>query len=205
MKAIIGNVVLAFIALSLMVMTGCSPTGWATRDLQDGSAITPGTTVTIIQKDGTHLTGQFVGVEELSASDYLAIYNKSMVGLGNSGLLPHIGDQVEVTTTLSDARSWTGTLVGFDTKSMWVQLPNRAEPSEFYISCVNSLSYGDSNSLHRMQFRGLFLNGDLPTRSALVFKSADGEIDVPVNKIDNFVESPSNATSGVTTISMGSK
>ena len=198
---------LAFLILPISLLsTGCSPTGWATKELPDGSNLKPGNTVTVLQKDGKEVSGKYVGLHDLAQAEYSAQYNESIDKAGLDRQLPKIGEGVELTTTLSDpvnSRVWAGTLVGFDQQSLWVRLTGEAEPTRFYITGVTTLSNGSPNAIGRMQFRGFFLNGEIPLRTAVVVSTSAGEVSVPLNTIAQVTETDASGLSSVVSLSAG--
>jgi hypothetical protein len=200
MKTTIGKAVALITALCATALMGCSPTGWATKDLPDGSNITPGNTVTITQKDGATVTGRYIGEKEVPSSDYFNQYNESIGNNPITGQLPEIGERIELTTSLSDTRSWIGQLVGFDKKSIWVQLPHEQGPTEFYISSLTSLSHENDASIGGMQLRQFYMDGALPLSSALVVSGDQGDVYVPLNTVESVVEHPESRPTTVASI-----
>ncbi|MFI5252540.1 MAG: hypothetical protein ACHQQQ_08950 [Bacteroidota bacterium] len=176
--------------LGMVILTGCSPTGWATRDIPDASDIQPGRIVSIVQKDGKEITGTFAGEQNIPASEYFTEYNESISRQSLDHQLPEIGERVEITTSLSDTRAWTGQLIGFDKQGIWIQLPYEQKPTEFYISSMSSLSHGDADIIGGIQFRKLYMNGSLPLSTAFVLHNKSGNVYIPVNSIDKIIEEP---------------
>jgi hypothetical protein len=209
MKTNIGNAItIVVVALCAAALMGCSPTGWATKDVPDGSNITPGNTVTILQKDGTTVSGRYIGEKDMPSSEYFDQYNESIQKNSNAAQLPEIGDRIELTTSLSDTRAWTGQLVGFDKQSIWIMLPHDTKPTEFYISSLTTLSHADDVTIGGMQLRQHYLNGDLPLKSALVVSNDEGDVYVPLNTIQKVMEHPESQTTTVASTQstpMGSK
>jgi hypothetical protein len=208
MNTYIGKAITVVIALCAVALAGCSPTGWATKEIPDGSNITPGNTVTILQKDGSAVSGQYIGEKEIPSSEYYNQYNESVLKNSIAAQLPEIGERIELTTSLSDTRSWTGQLVGFDKQSIWVLLPHETRPTEFYISSLTTLSHANEIMLGGMKLRQYYLNGELPLKSALVVSNDDGDVYVPLNTIEKVVDHPESRPTTVASIQttpMGSK
>ena len=66
LPALVGGILIA-----LLILSGCSVTGWSTKKIPDGSDIKPGEPVTIVQKDGRTVTGEFRGTKEMAYSEYV--------------------------------------------------------------------------------------------------------------------------------------
>jgi hypothetical protein len=208
MKTYIGKAIVVVMALCAVALTGCSPTGWATKDLPDGSNVTPGNTVSILQKDGTTISGTYLGEQEVPSSEYFDQYNESIGKQAPGARLPEIGERIELTTSLSDTRAWTGQLVGFDKQSLWVQLPRETKPTEFYISSLTRLSCANESTMGGVQLRHEYMNGNIPLKSALVISNDEGSVYVPLNTIAKVVEHPESrrtTVASITSTPMGSK
>lgn len=176
-----------FLGITLLVaiipFTGCSPSGWAVKSLPDGSALDRGESVAIVQRDGSTIDGIYEGLEMIPAGEYLEQYSAGTRDALRSSNMPAIGQKVRVLTTLADDKVWEGRLIGFDHRSLWLSLDGRRDPVEFYISTLMSLTGRDKGSFGRMKLRELYLGGDIPLMSALVLKSENGTIRVPVSSI----------------------
>ncbi len=166
-----------------ILAAGCSPTGWAVKELPDGSDLQPGEEVTVIQHDGSAITGRYIGTSTIPWDTYFGQYDEGANSVYHGGILPAISQTVQFTLSLSESKYWTGQLAGFDLEHMWAVLPGSTEPQPVYFSSIKSLSAADGSPINRTQLRGLFVNGDIPFRSALRFRTEAGEVSVPISSI----------------------
>jgi hypothetical protein len=181
----------------LALLGGCSPSGWAVKDIPDGSGIVRGEAVTIIRHDGMSVTGTYAGLETIPAAEYLEQY-RSATGMDARGRnLPDIGQKVRVLTSLAETKVWEGRLIGFDARSLWVKLEGKDVPAEFYFSTLASLSGKGTRSLQRMELRELFLSGQIPLMTALVVETENGRFRVPVSGIRELLLRPAGEVSDV--------
>lgn len=177
-----------------MLAPGCSPTGWAVRELPDGSNLRPGDNVTITQQDGSVVTGEFVCQAAVPAGEYPGQYERAASVQTDGMELPSLGQTIRLSTAVYDTKSWTGQLVGFDLENMWVKFPGDAEAEPVYFSSLRTLSDANGELIHQGALRSLFLNGEIPLMSALRLKSGAGEVDVPVSSIRQLiVEDPARS------------
>ncbi len=169
---------------------GCSPTGWTTRDVPTGSDLNRGDIVTIIQKDGAQLTGQYQGMVNMPLTEYSIAYNSQVLREFEGRILPAIGQRVEVTTSLTDTKSWKGQFLGFDDQNLWLKEDGNTEPTKFYITSLTSFSSRDGKVFRGMMFRDLFLNGDVPLMSVFELKNDAGTIRVPYSSVREITAGP---------------
>ena len=172
------------ILIALLILCGCSVTGWSSREIPNGSNLVRGEPVTIVQKDGRTITGEFQGIQETAYSEYVEQYKDATAQNINGNLLPQIGEQIKVTTSLIEDKCWGGQLIGFDQKSLWVKLKGKSQADEFNISSLTTFSNLSGKILRRIQFRNLFLDGDIPLRTAVVVNNGTMDIRIPVNTIN---------------------
>lgn len=174
------GVVLAGISIISM---GCSSTGWATRDIPTGSDIQQGDMVTITQKDGKTVTGEYEGLMILSLTEYRQEYDQATQRQFDGRILPLIGQRIEVATSLSETKAWKGQLLGFDDESLWLKPDGGEEPEKFYISSLTGFTGRDGKIFRGMLFRNLFLNGDIPLMSVFVLKNQTGTYQISINSV----------------------
>jgi hypothetical protein len=175
---------LAMVLATLTILApGCSPTGWAVREIPDGSGLQPGENVTVIQHDGKAITGKYVGTTTIAEAEYISQYERAAQSAVSGTILPAIGQNVEFTTVLGDMKPWMGQLTGFDLENIWIRFPGNTESEPIYFSNIHSLMDGNGGIIRRTMLRGLFLNGAIPLMSALKFKNGTGEISVPISSI----------------------
>ena len=173
------------ILLATLILCGCSVTGWSSKEIPDGSSLGRGEPVTIVQKDGRTVTGEYQGIQEIPYSEYAEQYKDATAQNINGYILPQIGEQIKVTTSIIEDKYWDGQLIGFDQKSLWVKLEGKSHADEFNISSLTTLSNQSGKILKRMQFRKLFVNGDIPLRTAIVVTNGTTDIRIPVNTINS--------------------
>ena len=186
------------VATLTILAAGCSPTGWAVREVPDGSNLKPGEKVTVIQNDGTVMIGRYIGPATIPSAEYIMQYGRVAQSAFGERVLPAIGQTVQLTTVLSDAKSWRGQLAGFDLAHIWMRFPGQTESEPIYFSSINSLSDGNGGVIPRMMLRNLFLNGDIPLMSALKFENAAGEFSVPISSIRELVVANATVSDGAT-------
>ncbi len=184
--------------------TGCAVNGWATRDVPDPARFEPGTTLTVIQNDGTKLNGEYRGMVTIPDREYAEQYVRSTRESNLSNLLPTIGQSVNVTTALTETRSWNGELVGFDNTSLYIRPEGSQETEQFYIGGLTSLTGGNGTVLRRAAIRSLFLDGKIPLMSAIVLKSYGYTVQIPLNRVLDLVEHES-APAGQPMLTAGSR
>jgi hypothetical protein len=183
------NIVLAIvITISCgIIISGCSATDWATREIPDGSSLDKGDLITIVQKDGATQTGTYIGSIILSPTEYAEEYSHSERQTYDGKLLPRLGQNIRFLTTLSDSKIWKGELLGFDCSSLWIKSENSTEPEQVYFTSLKCLSARDGKVFHRMHLRNLFMNGDIPLMSAIEVEDVAGSHRVPVSSIDRIL------------------
>ncbi len=193
------NIILAIIITIPcgIIVSGCSATDWATRDIPDGSSLDEGDLITIVQKDGITHTGRYTGLTSLSPSEYAEEYSRGEQQIFDGKLLPKLGQNIRVLTTISDSKIWEGALLGFDCSSLWMKSENSSEPEKVYFTSLRCLSARNDKVFHRMHLRDLFMNGDIPLMSAIEVEDAAGLYRVPVSSIDRILlDSGGSAISG---------
>jgi hypothetical protein len=178
--------VIAVAAITILT-AGCSPTGWAVREVPDGSNLKPGENVTVIQRDGSVITGEYIGPTTIPSAEYTALYDRVGQSPLEGNVLPGIGQTVQFSTILTDTKSWTGQLVGFDLANIWLRFPGKTGAEPIYFSSISSLSDGNGGVIDRMKLRGMFLNGDIPLMSALKIKNGSREVAVPISSVRELV------------------
>jgi hypothetical protein len=177
---------MAVIAITIsLLFFGCSVTGWTSKNIPDGSNIRNGNSVTITTKDGSFVTGEYIGVQDIPISDYTDLYNSAISESFLGKLLPQYGENIQITTKIAEDKVWEGKFISFDTKNICLMLKGKSEPSEFYISGLTTISKIGEKTLRKMQFRKLFEEGDIPLRSAIVLKNGSDNVKIPINEIKN--------------------
>jgi hypothetical protein len=172
------------ILIATLILCGCSVTGWSSKEIPDGSNLGRGEQVTIVQKDGNTIMGEYQGIQEIAYSEYLERYKEETAQNINGYPLPQIGEQIKVSTSLIEDKYWDGQLIGFDQKSLWVKLNGKSHPDEFDISSLTTLSNLNGKTLRRIQFRNLFVGGNIPLRTAVVVTKGTKDI-IPINTINS--------------------
>jgi len=175
-------IVVALMMIAMFVVIGCSPNEWTNREIIDGSHIQQGQTVTVQQKNGEQVTGTFIGTSDMPYNEYADYYASSALFDGNGNFLPDLGQNVKFSTVISD-RTWEAQLIGFDEQSISVIMKGKSDPEQIYITSLTNLTDKNGDVLHRERFRGLFLDGKIPLRTAIVLTGSSGTINVPINSI----------------------
>jgi hypothetical protein len=169
-------------ALAILV-TGCSPTGWSTKSIPDGSSLNSGEQVTIVKTDGSVVSGEFTGKATIPSSDYRSLYSVSTMRPVNGRYLPSIGQTVRITTAISDTRAWTGQLIGFDGVNILLKNGSNPEIEKIYFASLTTVSDYDGRSIPRSELRSLFENGSIPLMTAISVSSNGSTTLVPLSAI----------------------
>lgn len=164
----------------LLSAVGCSVTGWAAKDPPKGLNLNEGETVTVTQKDGGLIAGEYAGIGTTPLENYLQEYTIRTKESIEGRYLPAIGQNIEVLTSLSDTKVWEGEFLGFDHKSLWIRMNGENQPEEIYFSSIADLSSRDGTILTRMILRSMFLDGKIPLHSAIRIRKANETILIPV-------------------------
>jgi hypothetical protein len=186
----------------VLLLPGCSPTGWATREVPTGSNLTPGENVTVVENDGISVTGTFVGLESIPMAEYIDLYSNAVHPTLDGKLLPAVGQNIMVSTSVADEKVWEAQFLGFDYKSLWVRLKGQTQPQELYISTINNITGRNGERFQRMTIRNLYLDGSIPLMSAVVLKSTRGDLRIPVNSIKGLTTESSAAGGQANGLSM---
>ncbi len=176
----------------IIIATGCSVNGWATKPVADGSDLKSGETVRIIQKDGHIIAGKFEKIQTLPDDEYMSSYNDPLQNYVATKILPRIGQTVFVRTNLAGNKTWKGVMVGFDHEGLLLRSDDN-ETRKYYIGTVNDMTGQDGTLIPKMKLRELFLDGDIPFMTALAVQTDRGEINIPINTIDNIIVAPALA------------
>ena len=168
----------ALFLLSALII-GCSPVAWAPRETPQVSSIGAGERLTLELRDGSAISGVVASVGDLSDATYDRYYASRTTG----SILPAIGDKVAYTTALDEKKIWTGTLVGFDESRLLVLLPGETTPERVYFSSVGSITNPGGHTIHRMELRGMYLNGQIPLKSSVTLHVSGSEREVPLSEI----------------------
>ena len=177
------GIVTSILFAAALALTGCSPTGWASKPMPDASGFEPGQQITVLQKDGTQTSGTLVGNADLDQASYVTSYNDAILHNGLDNLLPVIGERVQVTTRVAENRIITGRLVGFDEVNMWLQSEGQSGPEQVYISAITGFSHSSGQYIGQREFRNLFLDGSIPLRTAVVLNRDGENVQIPLNNI----------------------
>ncbi|HMD13344.1 MAG TPA: hypothetical protein VKI62_01820, partial [Bacteroidota bacterium] len=122
----------------IIIATGCSVNGWATKPVADGSNLKLGENIRIIQKDGHIIAGKFEEIRTLPNDEYLSSYNDPLQNYIATKILPRIGQTVFVRTTLAENKTWKGVMVGFDHEGLLLSSDDH-ETRKYYIATVNDM------------------------------------------------------------------
>lgn len=185
-----------------IIISGCGATDWATRDIPDGSSLTEGDLITVVQKNGSTQTGRYAGLTFLSPSEYAEEYSRGERQIFDGKLLPRLGQNIRILTTISDSRIWEGKLVGFDCSSLWMKPENSGETERVYFTSLRCMSARDYKVFHRMQLRDLFMRGDIPLMSAIEIEDAAGVHRVSVSTINHIKQNNAGAEISVNDLLM---
>ncbi|MGA2625306.1 MAG: hypothetical protein ABSF91_15745 [Bacteroidota bacterium] len=172
-------IAVAFLSVLLSAL-GCSVTGWTAKEPPKGLNLNEGETITVTQKDGGLVTGEYTGIGTTPLENYVQEYVIYTEEPFEGKYLPVIGQKIEVLTSLSDTKVWEGEFLGFDHKSLWMQMKGKDQPEEIYFSSITDLSSRGGTVWPRMMLRSMFLDGKIPLRSAIRIRNANQTILIPV-------------------------
>jgi hypothetical protein len=177
--------IIAALLMTAMVIlvTGCSPTGWSTKSIPDGTSLNAGDRVTITKTDGSVVDGEYAGTITMPASEYDSYYASSTMHPVNGRYLPSIGQTVRITTAISDTRSWTGQLIGFDGTDILLKNGNDPAIDRIYFASLTSVSDYDGKTIRRSELRTLFQNGSIPLMTALSVNTGESTTIVPLSAV----------------------
>ncbi len=198
MRSIISARTTLFVLLFAAFCAGCSPVAWAPRETPHTSSIDIGQRVTLLLRDGTVLNGTYASVRELSDNEYATYYASATMDETRQRALPSLGQTVSYTTSLDESKVWKGELVGFDQSSILFADPQGDGTEKVYFSSLGSITGKDGARIRRMALRGMFLNGEIPLKTAVVIASAAGSMRIPVSEIERIRLTPSEEASGTT-------
>ena len=190
-------------ALAFLLVTGCSVTGWATKEPPKGLRLNEGETVTVLQKDGRQSTGEYVGLGAAPFADYVAEYELLSQESIQGKYLPAIGQDIEVSTSLSDTKVWQGQFLGFDHRSLWMRTKGELLPHTIYFSSITGLSGRDGKMLSRSTLRSMFLSGEIPLMSAVEIRGPGETILIPFSNIKDILVGNATGTQAADHAAMG--
>lgn len=163
---------------------GCNPTQWAAKEIIDGSGIQRGESLTVQLKNGEHISGTFAGTASMSLDAYADFYASTTQSEGTDYVLPSIGQRIRFSTILLPEKIWEGQLVGFDEQSILVRFNEETAPEKIYLTSLTSISSKQGDLFQRLQFRQIFLNGEIPLMTTIVLNNNSVEnIQVPISSI----------------------
>lgn len=171
-------------------LIGCSPVAWAPRETPHTSSIDLGEQVTLKLRDGSTVGGTYEAIQELSDAEYDQYYTSRLHGNADGAALPAIGQRVSYTTSLDEKRIWTGQLVGFDESHLLLAVPGHSAPEKIYFSSLGTITGKEGRPIRRMSLRGMFLNGEIPLKSAVIIRGAAEKRHIPLNEIEKISISP---------------
>ncbi len=192
-------VLVTLMMIAVIVVTGCGPNQWATKEVLDGSSMKQGEVITVQQRDGQNISGTYVGTATMSVEQYKKFYSASEQTKGTEGvLLPKLGERVILATSLANDKVWQGELVGFNEQSLFLKLDGESQTNEIYVPSVVALAGKNGKSVERMEFRNMFLNGNIPLMTSIVLRNSSGDVQVPISSIKEVVVSQEAGNSNVT-------
>lgn len=191
-QPIITAVILTALCAALW-LTGCSPVAWAPRETPHTSSIDLGERVTLQLRDGSTVVGRYEAVRELTDAEYDQYYTSRLHENVDGAALPAIGQQLSYTTSVDENKVWTGHLVGFDESFLLLSAPGQSSPEKIYFSSLGTITGREGRPIRRMSLRGMFLNGEIPLKSAVVIRNLSEERQVPLNEIERIGIAPPEA------------
>ena len=176
---------------------GCSPVAWAPMETPHTSSVELNEVVTLELRDGSIVTGSYEAAEDLSDGEYSRFYDRSTAEYAS---LPPLGQTITYTTSLDESKVWEGNLIGFDQSSLLLSSGEDEEIERVYISSLGSITGREGKRIRRMSLRAMYLNGEIPLRSAVVIRSDGKPIQIPLNEIERIrLSAPSGQSTSAST------
>jgi hypothetical protein len=183
----------------LPAIYGCSITGWAVKDPPEYLRLEKGDLITVTQDDGSIARGTFAGLETLSIEEYNGIYAGAGTMRINSTAFPAIGEKIQFLTSLDEMKIWEGRFLGFDEQNLLVMLPGESQPGAVTFTSLITMANSAGEALQRTTLRGMYIDGTLPTRSAITLAANGKALRIPVSKVAWLI-AQRDGTTGTATI-----
>lgn len=189
-KTLFGLTLLVAVAATFL-FNGCSVVGFTVGAIIDGSKpdrdtipgpqvvakVGKGDTVEIIQKNGEHLRGEYVGTDTISMAEYAQRYNETRKQ--NQGItLPALGDTIDINNYLSEAE-----FLGFGDEYILVKRQVNPQPTRFALDRLTSIRDSRGNVIEGETLKKLLHDGKLPLLSAIVIKNGLRTTRVPIDSL----------------------
>ncbi len=189
--------------LAVLFAAGCSPTGWMTKSIEDGSSLRPGEQITVLRTDGDPVQGEFTGTEMISPDEYNRLYLAGTMKPIDGKYLPMIGQTIQITTAISDSRAWIGQLIGFDGEYLLMKESGEQAAQKVYFSSLTSVSDYEGRPIRRMELRSMFERGEIPLMKAIAVREQDRTVLVPISSVREVRVGSSMVASGSETTLSG--
>lgn len=160
------------------------------------ATIKPGTSVKVIFKDGSYLSGKYSGLDRISTEQYAAIYSQAREQKPEGISLPALGDSINIRLfpekTKEPETSLEGAFEGFEHDHILTKLKGTIGLSEVHLTMVTKITDSRGYSISGETMQRLILAGKTPVLSAIVVEGKAGKtldamdsvsrIEIPVKK-----------------------
>jgi hypothetical protein len=202
-------VVLACIVLSLMAH-GCSAIGYGVgsaiqsrEKLQsyESAKLWPGTEWDIVLRDGTKIRGIYRGLDSIPTEEYNAAYSQAIDEKRSKGILPHPGDQIEISDLAGNSQScefgyFTYSRPDLDAVNPEAQawllkadaIPS-TKPLYFNLIDIKRLALKNGVETNGEELAALASSGQIPLKTHFIQATLDSVVSVPLQQI-RMIESP---------------
>ena len=193
-KILFAGGVLAIAAVTFL-LNGCSLIGLGLGAAADAKkpdqmnipgrsveTVKPGTQIEIVLKDGSQLSGKYLGLERYPEKEYVEKYQKSQENLRERIPLPAVGDSIAITTI--SRKPFKCAFLGFDFRYLWMRMTNRNESDAVILRDLTSIEDNQGNILTGETVRDLINKGEIPLLSAIVIQNEAGKTLVAMDEVD---------------------
>ncbi len=185
----ISKLALLIVAAATLALHGCSLTLAGLGALSDASkpdqtilsgwqaaTIKRGTSINVVLKDGSRLSGKYCGLDRISIVQYAANYSEAREQKPEGILLPALGDSLGISLFSKKAKApenkLEGTLKGFVHDRILILTTQKGKtwPSEVDLSMVEKIADGRDCAIAGETIKRLIFEGKIPVLSAIVIK-----------------------------------
>ena len=183
------------VAVSTNNLCGCSvigasigASGASSRAIRlEVENVKPGTQITIITKQGSNISGKYVGLDSVPAEGYAESYAKGREQNREKVILPKLGDSIIITPLYdSGRRGLKGKFLGFDLGAILVRRTGKTEPNKVFLNTIRTIVDSDENIVRAETLKKLMAGGKIPLLSVLLaiyVQSEGGKTRVAMDKV----------------------
>jgi len=194
-RRILTGLALLVAAGSTILFNGCCVIGFGVGDAIDGSkldqlsvngwkeeTIKSGSQMEIFLKDGTQLSGKYVGLERVSEEEYAERYAKSRKQNLEEVILPLLGDSI-IFSGVSTEEARLYEFLGFGYKTVMLKVAGSTDISEVRLDVLRYAEDSCGNVFELEAIEKLISEGKIPLLSAIVIQSEAGRREVAIENV----------------------